>query len=73
MHNTDTVLRRRVAALDYSLMRRHDSYWVHSRRDQSVVLGGRWGTTADIVEMWARHQEQEVVAQSPRHARRTSG
>ena len=71
MHNPDTVLRGRVAALNYSLTRRHDSYWVHSRRDQSVVLGGRWGTTADIVEMWARHQEQDVIEQSARHARMT--
>jgi hypothetical protein len=71
MHNTDAVLRRRVAALNYSLMRWHDSYWVHRRRDKSVILGGRWGTTADIVEMWARHQEEDVIAQTARHARRT--
>jgi hypothetical protein len=72
VHNPDTVLRRRVAALNYSLTRWHDSYWVHSRRDKSLVLGGRWGTTADIVEMWTRHQEPEVIAQSPKHARRSS-
>jgi hypothetical protein len=66
MKNTDTVLRGRLAAFDYSLKRRHDSYWVHSRRDGSVMLGGRWGTSADIVEMWTAQHEQDVGAQLPR-------
>ena len=65
MKNSDAVLRGRLAALNYSLTRRYDSYWVHSRRDRSVILGGRWGTSADVVEVWTAQHEQDIGAQMP--------
>jgi hypothetical protein len=44
--------------------------WVHSRRNRSVILGGRWGTSADVVEVWTAQHEQDIGAQMPPDVRR---